>query len=214
MNWQVKYALQFLEKNFETLAAKHVGDDLINISAPNQPDVLALISGAKAIDPAVVEVLVQQAPAIDFICGYRNECVWHGKAIKYLTERNIGWGNFATLTSAAAQGTANTASHKVYSYAEKILRQTKSVVKKIEREYDRVFTVAVKSGRKLRIALIAEYEPTADVVRTLWDDFDAVDVMWNINPNGKPTKDAIDAGNELGCRVLKWDDLKELMARA
>lgn len=214
MNWQVKYALQFLEENFKMLAAEHVGEDLIKISVPNKPDVLALISGARAIDPKMVEMLVQRAPAIDFLCGYRKECVWHGKAIKYLTERNIGWGNFATLTSAAVQGTANTASHKVYSYAEKILRQTKSVVKKVEREYDRVFIVTVKSGRTLRIGLIAEYEPTADVVRTLWDDFDAVDVMWNINPNGKPTKDAIEAGDELGCRVLKWDDLKEYMARA
>ncbi|MBU1316431.1 MAG: hypothetical protein KJ947_04185 [Alphaproteobacteria bacterium] len=214
MNWQVKYALQFLKENFETFAAEHVSDDLIRITAPNKPDVLALILGVRAIDAKMVEPLVHGAPGIDFLCGYRNECVWNGDAIRFLADQNIGWGNFATLTSAAAQGTANTASHKVYSYAEKILRQTKSVVKKIEREYDRVFTVTVKSGRTLRIGLMAEYEPTADVVRTLWDDFNAVDVMWNINPNGKPTKDAIDAGNELGCRVLKWDDLKEYMARA
>lgn len=214
MNWQVSYALKFLKENFESLAAEHVGGDVIKISAPNKPDVLALVSGARAIDAKMVELLLHATPEIDFLCGYRNECVWDGKAIKYLTDRNIGWGNFATLTSAAAQGSANTASHKVYSYAEKILRQTKSVVKKMEREYDRVFIVTVKSGRKIRIGLIAEYEPTADVVRTMWDYFDAVDIMWNINPNGKPTWDAIDAGNELGCRVLKWDDLKEYMSKA
>ncbi|MBB2685244.1 UNVERIFIED_ORG: hypothetical protein GGD47_002832 [Rhizobium etli] len=214
MSWQIKFALDFIAKNYQTITAHHVGNDVVRMSVSNRPDVLALISGAKVIDAKTAELLVNGAPDIDFLCSYRNECVWHGGAIRYLTDRSIGWGNFSTLTSAALKGNANDASHKVFSYAEKILRQTKSIVKKIEREYDRVFKVTVKSGRTFRIALVAEYEPTADVVRTMWDDFDVVDVMWNINPNGKPTIDAIQAGQELGCQVLKWDDLKELMARA
>ncbi|UIK01573.1 hypothetical protein LZK82_31050 (plasmid) [Rhizobium leguminosarum] len=213
MNWQVRYALKNLRAESKRMTAEHVGGDVINIKVPNQPDVTALISGARHIDGKTAELYVEATPDMDFLCGYRAECVWHGDAISYLKERNIGWGNFGTLTSAAADGKASIASHKVFAYAEKILRQTKSIVKNIDREYDRVFRVKVKSGRTLRIGLIWEYEPTADVVRTFWDNFDAVDVLWNINPNGDPTWDAIDVGKELGCQVLKWDDLKEYMAK-
>jgi hypothetical protein len=62
--------------------------------------------------------------------------------------------------------------------------------------------------------MLADYEPTADAVRTLWEQFGPVDIAWNINPNGNPSAEAIDAGNELGCKVMKWDELKEYMGRA
>ncbi|MCG3823579.1 hypothetical protein I3263_03430 [Photobacterium damselae] len=59
--------------------------------------------------------------------------------------------------------------------------------------------------------MIMEYEPTADAIRTFWDEFGPIDVAWNINPNGSPTQKAIAAGNDLGCEVLKWEELKQLM---
>lgn len=59
--------------------------------------------------------------------------------------------------------------------------------------------------------MIADYEPTADAVRSLWDQFGSVDVVWNINPNGNPSPEAVDAGAELGCRVMKWDELKDYL---
>ena len=62
--------------------------------------------------------------------------------------------------------------------------------------------------------MIAEYEPTADAVRSLWARFGPVDIAWNINPNGSPSVAAIDAGRELGCKVIKWDELKDYMSEA
>jgi hypothetical protein len=62
--------------------------------------------------------------------------------------------------------------------------------------------------------MIGEYEPTADAVRSLWNKFGPVDIVWNINPNGNPSPEAIEAGNELGCGVMKWDDLKEHLKTA
>ena len=56
-----------------------------------------------------------------------------------------------------------------------------------------------------------EYEPTADVIRTFWDQFGPIDIAWNINPNGDPTHQAIQAGQDLGCQVVKWEELKRLM---
>jgi len=63
----------------------------------------------------------------------------------------------------------------------------------------------------LRIGMIMEYEPTADVIRTFWDNFGPIDIAWNINPNGYPTQNAIAAADELGCRVMKWGELRKLL---
>jgi len=59
--------------------------------------------------------------------------------------------------------------------------------------------------------MIMEYEPTANAVRTLWERFGRIDVAWHINPNGNPTRSAIDAGRSLGCEVMTWDELKALL---
>lgn len=212
MNWQVKYALANFEKPGRS-TAELVEGDFIKIATPDRPDVLAAISAAETVDAAIAAGYKEQLPALDFVCGYRANCVWEGNAIQYLQERNAGWGSFGTLTSAALDGDANKASHKTYRFSDRLLRQYGPVAD-VVREFDRVYRVSLKSGANLRLGMIAEYEPTADAVRSLWDRFGAVDVAWNINPNGTPTKEAIDAGNELGCRVMKWDDLKDYINKA
>jgi hypothetical protein len=214
VNWQVKSALEYIKERFDSMGAEFLDGDAIRLTVQNQPDVVAVISGAKSIDRKLAEHHLEQTPNMDFLCGYRKECVWHGAAIKLLEERDIGWGSLGTLTSVAPGGKANGASHKDFAFAHRLIKQTTSVVKGFHREYDRLYDVTAKSGRSLRVGLILEYEPTADAVRSFWEKFGAVDVFWNINPNGKPTKDAIQAARDFECQVLKWDDLKEYLSKA
>lgn len=82
------------------------------------------------------------------------------------------------------------------------------------REYDRIYQITLTTGTMLRIGMIADYEPNANAVRSLWDEFGPVDIVWNINPNGRPSQEAIDAGAELGCEVVKWEELKERLRTA
>ncbi|WP_395369514.1 hypothetical protein [Komagataeibacter diospyri] len=150
---------------------------------------------------------------MDFLCGYRKTCVWPGDTIEYLQGAGIGWGSAGTLTSAVLDGEANTASHKTYFFSDRLLRQY-GRVQKLIREYDRIYRITLKTGTMLRIGMIADYEPNANAVRSLWDEFGPVDIVWNINPNGSPSPEAIDAGVELGCEVVKWEELKERLRTA
>lgn len=209
MTWQVQYALANIAKQAQ-LAAEHVEGELIRITTPDKPDVLAAISAANEIDAALAATYREKYPEMGFLCGYRTTCVWHGDAIEYLEGANVGWGSSGTLTSAALDGDANAASHKTYKFSDRLLRQY-GQVQEVRREYDRVHRVTVRSGASLRIGMLADYEPTADAVRSLWDEFGPVDIVWNINPNGSPSPEAIDAGRELGCGVMKWDELKECL---
>lgn len=195
------------------LSAQHVQGELIKIEAENQPDVLAVISAASEIDAGTAASYREQYPNMDFLCGYRKTCVWPGDTIEYLQTIGIGWGSAGTLTSAALDGNANTASHKTYFFCDRLLRQY-GRVQELSREYDRIYRIKLRNGTEFRIGMIAEYEPNADAVRTLWDEFGPVDIIWNINPNGSPSPEALRAGAELGCEVVKWEELKERLRTA
>jgi hypothetical protein len=210
MSWQVNYALKFIWANHGAASAQHIRDDAIRITIPDRPDVVAVISADNAINAELAMKYHTDYPDMDFLCGYRKECIWEGGAIRYLESNTIGWGNSGTLGSAIRTGDVKTAAQKDYFFAYRLIRQMRSVMN-LDREFDRVFTMTLASGRTCRVGMIMEYEPTADAIRTFWDRFGPIDIAWNINPNGHPTINAIEAARNLGCEVMKWDELKELL---
>ncbi|CAE6699073.1 hypothetical protein [Candidatus Nitrotoga fabula] len=210
MNWQVNYALKYLMDNHKDATAQHVRGDAIRIMMPHKPNVMAVISDAYTISAELAMQYHVNFPDMDFLCGYRKECVWEGGAIRYLEGNTIGWGSAGTLGSAIYNGDARSAAHKDYCFSYRLIRQIRSI-KNLDREFDRIFTMTLTSGCTVRVGMIMEYEPTADAIRTFWDRFGPIDIAWNINPNGNPTQNAIEAGADLGCEVMKWDELKMLL---
>lgn len=210
MNWQIKYALANFAKEGRS-QAEHLGGDVIRIVTEDRPDVVAAITAARTVDQATAAGYRDQVQDLDFLCGYRAECVWEGEAIRYLEDNRIGWGSFGTLGSAVLDGDANTAQHKTYKFSDRLLRQYGPVVA-VDREFDRIHRVTLRNGEVLRIGIIADYEPTADEVRSLWDCFGPVDIVWSTNPNGTQQPEANEAGRELGCEVMRWDALKKRLA--
>ncbi|MGL5225549.1 MAG: hypothetical protein ACRC8Q_09565 [Aeromonas sp.] len=210
MKWQIKYTLENIKEETNAISAEHVGGDAVNISFREQPDVLAVISDSYRVNEEQARNYHAEFPNLDFLCGYRKECIWEGGAISYLENNGIGWGSAGTLYSAVYSGNVNIASHKDYSFAVRIINQLR-VVKNVGREFDRILSVTLVNGRHFRIGMVREYEPTADAIRTIWDICGPIDIAWNINPNGNPTLNAIDAGLELGCKVMKWEELKAFL---
>ncbi|WP_338893832.1 hypothetical protein [Sinorhizobium meliloti] len=210
MKWQVRYALENIGGVRGVTSAEPVGDEAIRITTQDLPDIMAAISAAETIDAGLATRYHEEYPEIEFLCGYRKTCVWEGGAIRYLEDNRIGWGSIGTLDSAIPEGNVSTAAHKDFFFSDRLIRQIRSVTN-VEREFDRIHTLTLANGRTLRTGMIMQYEPTADAVRSLWDRFGPVDIAWNINPNGNPTQNAIDAGRELGCEVMKWDALKALL---
>jgi len=210
MKWQIKYALQKIKEETNVISAENIGGDAVHIIIRDQPDIFSVVSDAYKIDEAQAKEYHTKHPNLDFLCGYRKECIWEGGAISYLERNGIGWGSAGTLYSAISSGEVNVASHKDYSFSVRIINQLR-VVKSVIREFDRILSVTLVNGRHLRIGMVREYEPTADAIRTLWEICGPIDIAWNINPNGTPTLNAIDAGLELGCKVMKWEELKAFL---
>jgi hypothetical protein len=212
VSWQVNYALENIHKSHGAGSAQQISDDAIKITMPNRPEAIAVISAAQLITTEMAVQYHANYPAMDFLCGYRKECAWEGGAIKYLESTGIGWGSAGTLGSAIHTGDIKTAAHKEFFFSYRLIRQMKSV-SNLNREYARVFTMTLAGGRSVRVGMITEYEPTADAIRTFWDRFGPINIAWNINPNGNPTPNAIEAGRSLGCEVVKWEELREILQR-
>lgn len=100
MNWQVNYAIKYINDELgDSGSAVHVNGDAIRVSFRNRPDVLAVISASEEISLEIAQKYHQDFPDVDFICGYRKECVWTGEAISYLTSAKIGWGMLEPFTA-------------------------------------------------------------------------------------------------------------------
>lgn len=210
MNWQVKFAIENIQKSDRINSVEHIHDDAIKIELRDGSEVTVVISAAYKITAEEISKYHQDFPSMSFLCGYRKECIWEGSAIQYAKNNQIGWGNAGTLGDAIRSGRFSNAEHKHYFFSFRLIRQMSSITR-LDREFDRVFSMSLKNGRTYRVGMIMEYEPTADAIRTFWDEFGPIDVAWNINPNGSPTQQAIAAGNALGCEVVKWEELKQLM---
>jgi len=211
MKWQVEYALNYLHNRFQKQGSvEHVSGDTIKISIHDRTVILAAISESNRITIEIAKKYREEFPHIDFICGYRKNCLWEGEAIQYLTTNGIGWGNIGTLKDAIKNDYVNTASQRDYSFHYRLLTQTRTI-KKIDREFDRLVKVSLMSGRNLRIAMLLEYEITADVIRTFWGAFGPVDIMLSVNPHARPTSKAIEAAKDLGCEVMEWSEIKALL---
>jgi hypothetical protein len=212
VSWQVNYALENVRKSHGAESAEQIGDEAIRITMPNRPEAVVVISAEQLITTETAAQYHASYPAMDFLCGYRKECAWDGGAIRYLESRSIGWGSAGTLGSAINTGEIKTAAHKEYFFSYRLIRQMRSI-SNLNREFDRVFTMTLANGRSVRVGMISEYEPTADAIRTFWDRFGPINIAWNINPNGNPTPNAIEAGRILGCEVVKWEQLREMLTR-
>ena len=210
MTWQIAYALKNIAEGWQSSRANYIGGDYIMIATDGRPDVLAAISANRAMSLEDVQAYHSEKPELDFLCGYQTVCIWDGAAIDFSQANGFGWGSFGTLGSAILDGNVHTAQHKTFAFSDRLIRQF-GKVKTLEREFDRVYKIELWGEKTFRVAMLADYEPTADGVRTTWENFGPVDVIWNINPNGKPTRSALQAGADLGCKVVKWDDFKDFM---
>ena len=210
MSWQVNYAIKNIQKTHETASVLHIRDDAIRIEIPHRPVVFAIISDAYLINAELATQYHAGFTDMDFLCGYRKECVWEGEAIRYVESNTIGWGSAGTLVTSLYNDEVNTAAHKDYFFAYRLISQNR-YVSTLDREFDRVFTMTLHDGRSFRVGMILQYEPTADAIRTFWDQFGPIDIAWNIHPNGDLTQSAIEAGRDLECNVMKWTELKTLL---
>jgi hypothetical protein len=88
-------------------------------------------------------------------------------------------------------------------FVERGLRQHDRI-SSFDRVYDRLYRISRNGLPDLTVAMLDEYELTADHLRTARDRYGQFSVAVITNPNGRATGSAEEAAQTMGVEILKW----------
>lgn len=146
------------------------------------------------------------------IINIPTRALWTGEALERLAAEGIAFGKMYDLYRGLNQDDdLSSYQNPEYYFVERIIDQHRNVISR-ERRSDRVYRVVRRVGSELVIALSQDYEVTADVVRTLYADHAPLDVLLKTNPYGNISKQAREAADKLGVRVVEEEELHEVLA--
>ena len=77
-------------------------------------------------------------------------------------------------------------------------------ISSFERVHDRLYRISRNGLPDLTVAMLNEYELTADHLRTARDRYGQFSVAVITNPNGRGTDSAAEAAQTMGVKILKW----------
>jgi hypothetical protein len=92
---------------------------------------------------------------------------------------------------------------KETEFVERGLRQHDRILS-FDRVHDRLYRVSRKGLPDLTVAMLNEYELTADHLRTARDRYGQFSVAVITDPNGRATSSAEEVAETLGVEILKW----------
>lgn len=142
---------------------------------------------------------------LDFIVNIPKEALWAGSAIDLLEAQGLGWGGVKDLFSALGTEHVRGFISKEYLFIERIFREHGSV-ESYERLSDRVYRLKRRGKDDVVVALVNDYDVTADSVRTAWDRHGPfTDILAN-NPNCRWSDEANQAAEALGVNLLTLSD--------
>jgi len=181
--------------NFDNVAAATPVPPVgLSLQINEKPAVLSLILHEKRITRAIVEKYLNEDH--EFVMNIPKAGVWDGTAIEYCQTLGLGWGGMGDLV-VAARDEQLSLQPKEYRWATDMLRKHGNTLS-VNRLMDRLFEVERANGPTLRVALVKTYDLTADEVRTAYDDYGPFSVLFDNNPNGRPTVEALEAAASLG----------------
>lgn len=137
----------------------------------------------------------------------KHGAIWHGNAIDYARQRNMGWGSMGEISATFHTNNYADIQKREYSFVEEgLLKHTR--VTRLDRLYDRVFQIQRTNGLPpFTITLINSYELTGEEVRHAMATYRNFNAVLKTNPNGSPTGNAYSAAQEIGAEIFVWREL-------
>lgn len=198
-----------LARHDEVAQANAIDDRRVEVQRKKYPDFKVGVVAQGCVTLGVVTELAHDQ-TVDFVCNLPRECVWIGDAIDLVRSQGKAWGGVSDLYSAAArERAARDFVRAEFQFIERIFAQHSNVAY-VERLYDRVYRLQRRGMAEVDVALVNEYDLTADHVRTAVDRYGPVtDILAN-NPNCRFTPEAVEASRQLGVKMMM---LKNFMGR-
>lgn len=176
-----------------------------------QPVVIAVFSVKRLAEPELVP-LVNEQPPVDFVVNIPKDGVIDGSAYVWAAENGVGIGGYGDLCRALTLPDMGAYEHRDIMYIERILIQHRSI-KSFERLDNRRYLIHRPRKAPIVAIFLADYELTANAVRTARDRFGQFDEVVLSNPSGTSTADAEAAARDMGSVIYTFAEFRARLRR-
>lgn len=180
-----------------------LADQVLRVSRIKYDPFVAGIVSAKCVEVDTIRPLVNDKPGVEIITNVPKESYWTGEALRLAHDNNIATGCYGDLFRVIDLQDVRSFKPKEIEFVERCLRQHNRV-SSFERVHDRLYRISRHGLPDLTVAMLNEYELTADHLRTARDRYGKFSVAVITNPNGRATNSAAEAAQTMGVQVLTF----------
>jgi len=192
-----------LRKAKDVSKVEVLSDQVLRVSRSKYDPFVAGIVSAKCVEADTVRTLVKSEPGVEIIANVPKESYWTGGALRLAHDNNIATGAYGDLLRVIDLQDVRAFQPKETEFVERGLRQHDRI-SSFERVHDRLYRISRNGLPDLTVAMLNEYEVTADHLRTARDRYGQFSVAVITNPNGQATSSAEEAAQTMGVEILKW----------
>jgi hypothetical protein len=204
-----QFVAEALSGHNDVSRAEPLDDRVVEVHRKRDPSFIVGVVSAALVERATIEELADDNH-IEFICNIPREAAWTGEAIGFVQQRRIAFGGIGDLFAATGRkGPVRDFVRSEFEFIERIFDQH-SAVAQVERVYDRVYCLHRLTLPPVTVALINEYDLTADHIRTAWKRYGPFSDALANNPNCRCTPEAQEAAKQLKVELLP---LRQFMGR-
>ncbi len=198
-----EWVADYLRKAGKVSKVEVISDQVLRVARSNYDPFVAGIVSLKCVGEDDVRPLVTPQLGIEIIANVPKESYWTGGAIRLAQDNNIATGSYGDLLRVIDVEDVRTFQPKETEFVERGLRQHDRILS-FDRVHDRLYRVSRKGLPDLTVAMLNEYELTADHLRTARDRYGQFSVAVITDPNGRATSSAEEVAETLGVEILKW----------
>lgn len=187
-------------------------DQVLRVSRRKYEPFVAGIVSAACVEADTVRALVKSELGVEIIANVPKESYWTGGALNLAHANNIATGAYGDLLRVIDLRDVRAFQSNETEFVERGLRQHNRI-SGFKREHDRLYRVSRNGLPDLIVAMLHEYELTADHLRTARDRYGRFSVAVITDPNGRATSAAQAAAQTMGVEILKWGPFLGLLSK-
>lgn len=205
-SWTGAWIAERVSKHSDVVSATLLEPQVLEVQVKGGRKVVVGTVATLMVTKELLEELFWRGHDFGFIVNVPKESYWTGDAIQLVVGRHCAFGGVGDLNRALAEDSPRDYVFREYAFIERGLQQH-TAVDRLERLADRKYLIHRARRSSVCVVFLDAYELTADHVRTARERYGAFDHVVRSNPNGRSTRQAIDAAKSMGVSVLDWRQL-------
>jgi hypothetical protein len=180
-----------------------LSEQVLRVSRDKYAPYVAGIVSVKCVKVDDIMPLVESELGVEIIANVPKESYWTGEAIMLAQVHSIATGGYGDLLRVIDDEDVRAFQQKETVFIERGLRQHDRI-SSFDREYDRLYRIRRNGLSDLKVAMLNEYELTADHLRIARERYGQFSVAVITNPNGSSTSSAQEVAQTMGVEILNW----------